>query len=240
MRLYACVALCFVACTEKPSPPPATGKPGRTGTARLAGVVRYSGARPPPPRAHTVTPECRKNAPPPRESAVQVGQDGAVAEAFVWIRDGIPEGDYPLPPGPVFIDQRGCEYVPRVAGARVGQPIAFRSDDDVLHNVHALGRGSNQFNFGMPVKGLITKRVFAEPQVMVEIGCDVHPWMRAYVGVVRHPYFAVTSADGRYSFERLPAGSYVVEAWQEAVPRTSLQVTLAEGESKTADFVLHQ
>lgn len=171
---------------------------------------------------------------------MQLGPGGEIAEAFVWIREGLPAGDYPIPAEAVVIDQRGCEYLPRVAGVRVGQPVAFRNQDDALHNVHALGRGSNQFNFGMPLAGMETKRTFGEPQVMVQIGCDVHPWMRAFAGVVSHPFFAVTGKDGSYSIQGLPPGSYTVEAWQEALPRASLPVAVAEGESKTADFVLHQ
>jgi plastocyanin len=171
---------------------------------------------------------------------VLAGAGGEIAEAFVWIREGLPEGDYPIPADPVVIDQRGCEYSPHVVGVRAGQPVAFRNDDDALHNVHALGRGSNQFNFGMPLAGMETRRTFPLPQVMVAIGCDVHPWMRAYAGVVQHPFFAVTGADGRYALQGLPAGSYTVEAWQEALPRTTVVVSVADGESKTADFVLHQ
>jgi hypothetical protein len=64
--------------------------------------------------------------------------------------------------------------------------------------------------------------------------------MRAFAGVVRHPYFAVTGADGKYSLEGLPPGSYAVEAWQEALPEATASVTLGDGESKTADFALHQ
>jgi plastocyanin len=240
-RSIALLLLLACACSEKAKAPPKTGVPGRTGTARISGVVRLTGSAPPPSRvARGSAPECRKNAPPPRESSVQLGPGGAIAEAFVWIREGVPEGDYPIPQDPVVVDQRGCEYVPRVIGVRAGQPVAFRNDDDALHNVHALGRDGNSFNFGMPLAGMETKRTFPDHEVMVPIGCDVHPWMRAYAGVVRHPFFAVTSADGKYSLQGLPAGSYVVEAWQEALPRASLTVAIGEGESKTADFGLHQ
>jgi len=242
MRIVAVLLSCLLfACTKKEEAPRPAGKPGRTGSARISGVVRLSGAPPPPPRVtRGSTPECQKNAQPPRESSVLTGPAGEIAEAFVWIREGLPEGDYPVPAEPVVIDQRGCEYIPHVVGVRAGQPVAFRNDDDALHNVHALGRGSNQFNFGMPLAGMETKRTFPLPQVMVAIGCDVHPWMRAYAGVVQHPFFAVTGPDGRYALQGLPAGSYTVEAWQEALPRTTVVVTVADGESKTADFVLHQ
>jgi plastocyanin len=235
------LSLFVCACTEKPEAPPQAGSPGRTGTGRIAGVVRLVGSPPPPPRVtRGSTPECRKNAPPPRESSVLTGPGGQIGEAFVWIREGLPPGDYPIPAQAVVIDQRGCEYAPRVVGVRRGQPVAFRNDDDALHNVHALGRGSNQFNFGMPLAGMETRRTFNEPQVMVPIGCDVHPWMRAHAGVVAHPFFAVTGADGKYSLEGLPAGRYTVEAWQEALPRATVSVSLSEGESKTADFGLQQ
>jgi plastocyanin len=169
---------------------------------------------------------------------VQLSSDGAVAGAFVWAREGVPSGDYPVPAEPVVIDQRGCEYVPRVAGVRAGQPVVFQNADAVLHNVHALGSGSNAFNFGMPLAGMHTRRLLNEPQVMVTIACDVHPWMRAYLGVVRHPFFSVTGADGRYELRGLPAGRYAIEAWHEQLGRVSEVVTAAEGESAPHDFAL--
>ena len=67
---------------------------------------------------------------------------------------------------------------------------------------------------------------------MVTVACDVHPWMRAYLGIVRHPFFGVTGADGSYALIGLPAGTYVIEAWQEAVVRVEQTVTLGEGEDR--------
>ena len=171
-----------------------------------------------------------------------------MAETFVWVKRGIPDGDYPIPSDPVVVDQRGCEFVPRVAGVRAGQPVAFRNADETLHNVHAVGSGSNRFNFGMPLTGMEVKRQLTEPQVMVTIACDVHPWMRAWLGVVRHPFFAVTGADGSYALTGLPGGTsferdmisapltLVIEAWQEAVGRVEQTITLGEGEGRTLDL----
>jgi plastocyanin len=152
------------------------------------------------------------------------------------VKQGIPDGDYPIPADPVVVDQRGCEFVPRVIGVRAGQPIAFRNGDETLHNVHAVGSGSNRFNFGMPLTGMEVKRQLTEPQVMVTIACDVHPWMRAYAGVVRHPFFAVTGADGTYAIHGLPAGTYVVEAWQEAAGRVEQTITIGGGERSELDL----
>jgi plastocyanin len=228
-------AMC-TACKDKPPPPvQRSGVPGRTGTATIRGTVRFRGTIPAAPRISRGSfAECAKT--PPRESAVLVYPEGGVAEAFVWVKQGVPDGDYPIPTEPVVIDQRGCEFLPRVAGVRAGQPVAFRNDDQTLHNVHALGAGSNRFNFGMPVTGMEVKRLLTEPQVMVTVACDVHPWMRAYLGVTRHPFFAVTGAQGTFAISGLPAGTYVVEAWQEAAGRIEQSVTLGDGQSADADL----
>ena len=163
-----------------------------------------------------------------------------MAETFVWVKRGIPDGDYPIPSDPVVVDQRGCEFVPRVAGVRAGQTVVFRNSDQTLHNVHAVGRGSNAFNFGMPVTGMEVKRALTEPQVTITIACDVHPWMRAWLGVVRHPFFAVTGADGSYALTGLPGGTFVVEAWQEAFGRVDQTVTVGDREQRTVDLTFGQ
>jgi len=238
-RLLALALLCAScsACKDEPPPVQRTGAPGRTGGAAVRGTVRFRGTPPLPPRiARGSFGGCGNT--PPRSSAILLSPQGGVAEAFVWVKQGVPEGDYPIPSDPVVIDQRGCEFVPRVAGVRAGQPVAFRNGDETLHNVHAVGSGSNRFNFGMPLTGMEVKRQLTEPQVMVTIACDVHPWMRAYVGVVRHPFFAVTGADGSYSLTGLPAGTYVVEAWQEAAGRVEQTVSAGAGEQRTVDLSL--
>ena len=207
------------------------------GSSAIMGTVRFRGMAPAAPRISRGTfAECNKT--PPRDKAVLVSADGAVAEAFVWVKRGLPDGDYPIPTDPVVIDQRGCEFLPRVAGVRAGQPVAFRNDDQTLHNVHALGSGSNRFNFGMPLTGMEVKRQLTEPQVMVTIGCDVHPWMRAYLGVVRHPFFAVTGPDGKFVLRGLPAGTYAIEAWQEAAGRVEQSVTVGNAQTSSVDLTL--
>jgi len=232
------LALLFVSCgpcrEKPPAPVERAGVPGRSGGASIHGTVRFRGTPPAPPRISRGSfAECAKA---PALPATPLGvASGALAEAFVWVKRGLPEGDYPIPRDPLLIDQRGCEFIPRVLGVRAGQTVVFRNSDQTLHNVHAVGRGSNAFNFGMPVTGMEVKRALTEPQVTITVACDVHPWMRAFLGVVRHPFFAVTAADGRYELRGLPAGTYLVEAWTE-VGRAEQTVTVGGQEDRAADF----
>ena len=160
-----------------------------------------------------------------------VSSSGGVADAFVWIKDGLPPGTYPVPSEAVTLDQKGCEYRPRVFGIRAGQTLVLANSDPILHNVHAPG-----FNVPLPSVGARVSRKFPRPEVMATITCDVHPWMRAYAGVTPHPFFAVTGADGTFSIPNLPAGSYTLQVWHEKLGMTEQKVTLADGETKTLLF----
>ena len=211
--------------------------PGQTGRAQISGRVTFTGRIPESREPASVFPECgQRVAVPP----LQVSADGGVANAFVWVKDGLPPGDYPVPADKVLLDQHDCEYSPHVFGIRPGQPLEVRNGDHLLHNVNARGsgaglsRGPNAFNVAMPLQGLKVVRSFGEPQVAVMITCDVHPWMRAYAGVVPHPFFAVTGPGGAFTLTGLPAGSYTVEAWHERLGRTTALVQVAEGASAQA------
>ncbi len=81
-----------------------------------------------------------------------------------------------------------------------------------------------------------TERSFPAAEIMVPVGCDVHGWMTAYIGVVDHPYFAVTGSDGSFELPNLPPGDYEIEAWHELYGTQTINVTVGESESATADF----
>ena len=113
--------------------------------------------------------------------------------------------DVPLSDEPVVIDQRDCGFVPRVVGARVGQLVQIRNSDPLLHNVHSLSSGANSFNVGQPVEGMVFEVRLDEEEGMLRIKCDVHRWMTEYVGVVSHPYFAVSDRGGTFTIDQVPA-----------------------------------
>jgi hypothetical protein len=93
-------------------------------------------------------------------------------------------------------------------------------------------------NQGQPVQGMRLSHTFSTDEVMVPFKCDVHAWMNAWVGVVNHPYFTVTGADGAFTLPNLPAGSYTVEAWHEAAGTTSGTVTVTARGTATLDLPL--
>jgi hypothetical protein len=145
-----------------------------------------------------------------------VGADRGLANVFVYIREGVPAGDYPMPSDVPLLDQVDCEYVPYVLGVRVGQTFQVKNSDPTLHNVHATPdrrTGNRGFNFAQPFKGLVSERRFTAPEVAIRFKCDVHPWMFAYVAVVDHPFFSVTDESGRFEIKGLPDGKYTIEAW---------------------------
>src|SRR5262249_13262170 len=152
---------------------------------------------------------------------------GGVRDAFVWIRNGVPPGEYPVPREPVTLDQRGCEFVPRVFGIRRGQTLLLTSGDPFLHNVH----GAAAFNVPMPNAGLRVEESFAHIGVMTPIKCDVHNWMRAFAGVVPHPFWAVTDDSGSFRISQLPPGKYTIEVWQERLGWRRIDVTLGGNET---------
>ena len=126
-------------------------------------------------------------------------------------------------------------YEPRVVGVRVGQEVEFRNSDPTLHNVHAMPESSRSFNLGMPSKGMTVRRRFSKPEVLVRVKCDVHPWMEAYVGVLEHPYFAVTDEQGRYSISGLVPGDYTLAAVHPRLGRLERAAQLQAGDSPTGD-----
>ena len=143
-----------------------------------------------------------------------VGQGKGLANVFVYIKSGLKQTNFPTPTTSPLLDQINCEYIPYVLGVQTNQKITIKSSDATLHNVHSSPRvpGNKEFNFAQFLGGK-EQKVFVKPEIMVRFKCDVHPWMFAYVGVLDHPYFAVTDKKGNFTIKGLPPGEYVVEAY---------------------------
>jgi plastocyanin len=160
--------------------------------------------------------------------------DGSLANVFVRLQGNFPQT--PVSAQPVLIDQRGCMYAPRVVGARVGQTVQIKNSDNLLHNVHGYSGKDNSFNVGQPRAGIVYEFKPKNEEVMVHLQCDVHKWMNAYIGIVTNPYFAVSDKMGTFEIDKVPPGTYTIQAWQERYGFVMKTVTVKAGAVATIDF----
>lgn len=196
------------------------------GSGAINGIVSYSNGDPDTDIAMAADPFCLTAHPDGTETETVVQAEGKLANVFVYVKDGL-SGNYPAPSEAKVLDQKGCIYTPHVSGVQVGQPLVIRNSDPTLHNVHALPEKNEEFNQGQPFENMELEKEFTVAEVMVRFKCDVHPWMGAYMGVVDHPFFTVSEADGSFEIDGLPAGEYVIEAWHETLGTKTESVTVA-------------
>lgn len=171
----------------------------------------------------------------PMKMPAEVGAEGGLRWVYVRVSEGLPDRSWSTPSQAVELDQQGCRYHPHILAVQTGQNIRIRNSDGLLHNINASPEQQRGFNISQPTT-MTTERSFSQPEVMIPVRCDVHGWMEAYIGVQDHPYFAVTSEDGRYRIENLPAGDYVIETWHERYGTQTQNVTVAAQQEATADF----
>jgi hypothetical protein len=117
-----------------------------------------------------------------------------------------------------------------------GQNIEIKNADPTNHNIHPLPQTNQEWNESQPPGSASKMQSFARQEVMIPVKCNIHPWMRAYIGVVSHPFFAVTGDDGTFTIKGLPPGTYTVETWHEKYGTQDQQITVGAKESKTVDF----
>jgi plastocyanin len=231
-----------IACGSGSEPPPAAAPAAApvdpATAASITGRVVVQGTVPKPePIVMEGDPVCASGAAGAQMTEViVVGADNGLENAFVYVKSGLGGRAFPPPATPVVLDQQGCRYHPHVAGVQVGQPLEILNSDDTLHNVHAVAQFNEEFNLGQPMKGMKSTRTFTKPEVMILFKCDVHGWMNAYVGVVDHPYFAVSAGGGRFALNTLPPGTYEIEVWHENLGTQVQTVTVGAKDTKAITF----
>ena len=209
---------------------------GQGGTGTIAGHVRYMGPTPVNPIIRMgADPRCNKLYVGKRPTATTfiVGADGAFANVLVNLDGSFPNA--PAPTTPAVLNQKDCQYVPRVLGARIGQTLQVTNEDPTDHNVHSLSKAGNDFNRSQLINGKPFD-VTLKANELLRITCDSHTWMTAYVGIFDNPYFAVSGTDGSFTIANVPAGKQSVKAWHEVMGMQTQMVDVQAGKTTTVDF----
>lgn len=209
--------------------------------ATINGTITFTGTPPEPTRIDmSEEPVCAdKHEGQPTFQPVMVS-DGNLARVFVFVSEGLGDRTFPTASESLVLDQVGCRYDPHVLGVQVGQSLVIRNSDDVLHNINTQSTANRAFNISQPQAGMERTVEFNTPEVMIPVQCDVHGWMSAFIGVTGHGFHAVTSSDGTFTIDGLPPGTYTVTAWHETLGEQTMEVTVGEAGTATADFTYEE
>jgi plastocyanin len=188
----------------------------------LSGVITWTGPAPTYKIDTSADPVCSQRNPNLLTENYRV-TNGKVANVFVYIEDGTTTDGWKLsdlmfdvPIEEVILDQSGCRFVPHVVGVQVNQTLSVTNSDPTTHNVHFTPTNNPDWNQTQPSGAAPLTHKFSYSEVMVPVKNNQHPWMKAYVGVLKHPFFAVTSEDGSFQIRGVPPGTYTLVAWHEA------------------------
>lgn len=203
----------------------------------LKGEVKFEGTPPKGTRIDmSADPLCAKAHPTPITTEdVVVGANGGLANVVVYVSAGLTSHDFQPPQQPAVFLQKGCQYKPHVLAMQANQKLEVVNDDETTHNIHPNPSNNREWNMTQP-HGVPLEQTFAREEIAIPVKCNVHPWMRGYIAVFKHPYFAVTDKDGKFDLKDLPPGTYTISAWQEKLGTQTQKVTIGAGESKSLDF----
>ena len=206
--------------------------------ANLAGTVSFVGV-PPQPRRIDVSadPICELINPEPLTEDVVV-TDGKLANVFVYALagDALEAYQFAAPSSDVFLEHKGCQYVPRVLGMQTQQILKILNSDPTTHNTHPIPKNNREWNQSQPPGASPIEHGFESRELFIPVKDNQHPWEKAYVGVFLHPFFAVSNRDGLYKIAWLPPGQYTIVAWHEKYGEQTVDVSIGRREDKRLDF----
>jgi len=207
----------------------------------LSGTVKFEGTPPKPTKIDmSFDPNCAKAHPtPPTTEEVVTGAGGGLANVVVYVADGLANQTFQPPTQPVVLEQKGCVYVPHVIALQANQKLDVVNSDLTTHNIHPSPANNREWNMTQP-HAVPIEQTFAREEVAIPVKCNVHPWMKGYIAVLKHPYFAVTDKSGHFEVKDLPPGTYTINAWQEKFGVQTQKVTVTAGQSANLEFVFKQ
>ncbi len=217
---------------------------GNEGT--ITGKISFTGAAPEAKKIDTSADAACTSKSPNLMTEDWAVKDGKLANTFVYIKDGTVDGakkigDYTFtaPSAAVVLDQNGCHYKPHVLGVMVNQNISITNSDPTTHNIHFMPANNPDWNQSQVNGAAALTHKMPHAEVLVPVKCNQHPWMKSYVGVMKHPFFAVSAEDGSFTIRGVPPGKYTVVAWHEGGAKgteKTMEVTVPAKGAGAADF----
>lgn len=205
----------------------------------LKGTVTYTGSKQPGKLNVTKdTQVCTHGGEP--DGSLQVS-NGKLENAVVAITDDIQRGKR-WEGGKAVVNNKECLFEPRVQIGRYQGEVEAKNSDPLFHNanlarVDSTNTASNSdvlANVALPMQGQTATKNLKKSGI-VAVKCNVHEWMQAWIYVSKHPYAAVTQADGSYEISGIPPGEYNAMIWHEQLGQVSAKVKVEPGGTATLD-----
>jgi hypothetical protein len=195
----------------------------------ITGTITTTAKGAPPVRVTIDQKVCGNELP---DEAIVVDAQGRLANAVV-ILTGVPRAAAAEP----MVSNEKCRFAPRVQLSAPKASVKTTSKDPVLHTTNAqLENGRTLFNVALPIPGItITKAIAASGNV--RLSCNTHPWMRGWM-VVTNDAAAISGADGRFTIDNVPPGTYELRVWHETLKGAPQKVTVTAGKPTDVSIAL--
>jgi len=215
-----------------------TGDPGTPITGpkgRLEGVVKFVGDEiPKSTLVSNLTDPQICGAEMSKMDIVISPENRGIRNVLLWLDNVELPADYKPPTSHLIIDNLKCQFEPHAAAITVGSTVQAKNSDEVYHTTHFYGDLNE--NPPLPEKGSLSKSYKVRRPGMMNVKCDKHGWMQAYVLVNKHPFHAVTDLDGNFGIADIPAGAYTLKIWHEHFGIQEREVTVTDGETAKFDL----
>jgi hypothetical protein len=188
----------------------------------LSGRITYAGAAPPKKKLEITKDKevCGKGE--IYDEALVVGSDKGLKNAVVIVV-GAKGGKFASQK--VELDQKGCQYVPRVVVVPTTGQLDILNSDGILHNIHTQSTTNPAINKAQPKFKKVLTEKFTKPEI-IKAACDAHAWMSGWIVATDHPFVAVTDDKGNFAIKDIPPGSYKVEIWHETLGKQVKDVSI--------------